>query len=242
MARGRMIDKRISMSKKIGHISDSARVLYFMLYPHLDCEGRVAFEDIEDLKDEIIPKFKGWTLKKIGKVLNELADIELIHLYPNKSKIAMQFNRFDEFQTGIRKDREAPSKIDSPEVAPENSGVFRITPALRLNIRLRKEGRKEVISFNEEEKKFLNITDEHKKFWKDAFPACDINQELKRMSVWIIANPEKGKKSNWERFITNWLKRTQDSGGTKKSYSSNSDLDAWARGEVVSKRQEQCEK
>ena len=138
MARGRMIDKRIGMSKKLGRISDKAKVLWFMLYPHLDCEGRITFDDLEDLKDEIIPKFKSWSPKKIGDTLNELADIGLIRLYPNKNKIAMQFERFEDFQSGMRKDRESPTTI----VAPPNSGVFRITPALSLSLStsIKKEG------------------------------------------------------------------------------------------------------
>lgn len=147
MARGRMIDKRVSNSKKLGRASDKAKVLWFMLYPHLDKEGRIAFDDLDDLKTEIIPKFKGWPLRKVGDILNELADIKLIYLYPNKDKIAMQFVRFEDFQVGLRKEREANSKVDPPGVAPENSGVFRITPALSLSL-IRsssvKEGKKEL--------------------------------------------------------------------------------------------------
>ena len=100
-----MIDKRVGMSKKIGNITDKSKVLWFMIYPHLDREGRVAFDDLQDLKVEIIPYFQNWTLKKIEASLNELADIGLINLYPNNKKIAMQFNRFEDFQIGLRKER-----------------------------------------------------------------------------------------------------------------------------------------
>ena len=131
MARGRMIDKRVGNSKKLGKTSDKAARLYFMIYPHLDSEGRIAFDDLDDLKIEIIPYLKGWGIKKIGVALNELADIELIILYPNKQKIAMQFEKFEDFQT-IRKDREAPSKIKPPRGTLEYSGVYRISPALIL--------------------------------------------------------------------------------------------------------------
>lgn len=33
------------------------------------------------------------------------------------------------------------------------------------------------------------------------------------MHSWLMANPKKAHKSNWERFITNWLARAQDRGG-----------------------------
>ena len=45
--------------------------------------------------------------------------------------------------------------------------------------------------------------------WKETFPAVDIESELKRISAWVMANP-KNRKKNWERFIVNWLSRTQD--------------------------------
>jgi len=62
------------------------------------------------------------------------------------------------------------------------------------------------------------ITEDDKKIWAEAFPACDIETELKRMASWLVANPTKQKK-NYRRFIHNWLTRTQDKGGTKKKQS-----------------------
>jgi len=130
-----MIDKRVGNSKKLGKVSDKAARIYFMVYPHLDSAGRIAFDDLDDLKIEIIPYLKGWGLWKIATSLDELADIGLITLYPNKGKIAMQFERFGDFQT-IRKDREAASKINAPGVAPAGSGVLRLTPAL-MNVNVK---------------------------------------------------------------------------------------------------------
>lgn len=48
---------------------------------------------------------------------------------------------------------------------------------------------------------------------KEAYPACDIALQFKRMSLWLEANPRKARKSNWLQFITNWLRRAQDGGG-----------------------------
>jgi len=141
MARGRMIDKRISNSKKLGQISDKGKILWFMLYPHLDSEGRIAFDDLEDLQIEILPRFKDWTLQDIAGSINELADIELLDLYSDKEKIAMEFRKFEDFQIGLRRDREAKSVI-IPSKNAEDCGVVRINSALRLSISKRKEGRK----------------------------------------------------------------------------------------------------
>lgn len=71
------------------------------------------------------------------------------------------------------------------------------------------------ININLKEGVWGGIQSEDMKLWNEAFPACDIKQELKKMAAWIIANPAKGKKKNYRRFITSWLSRTQEKGGTK---------------------------
>lgn len=70
------------------------------------------------------------------------------------------------------------------------------------------------INFNFEKVEWENITDLDKKIWKEAYPACDIELDLAQMKAWLLSNPEK-KKKNYRRFITNWLSRSQEKGGTK---------------------------
>ena len=60
---------------------------------------------------------------------------------------------------------------------------------------------------------WFGITDELRKQWADAYPACDIGRQLLAMQEWLRANPTKATKSNWLKFITNWLARQQDKGG-----------------------------
>ena len=70
------------------------------------------------------------------------------------------------------------------------------------------------------------------KAWNAAYPACDIQIELNKMVVWVQSNPTKGHKSNWRKFITNWLSRSQDKGGTVRTRNFNSPAvgtDDWAR-------------
>jgi len=67
----------------------------------------------------------------------------------------------------------------------------------------------EKIYFDYEALKFVNITDSHTKRWKDAYPAVDVLIELRQMEIWADAN-RKNRNSDWQRFIINWLKRSQD--------------------------------
>jgi hypothetical protein len=57
------------------------------------------------------------------------------------------------------------------------------------------------------------IIDDDISAWSEAYPACDVLGELKKMGEWLKANPDK-KKSKYRRFIVNWLARTQDNGGS----------------------------
>lgn len=60
---------------------------------------------------------------------------------------------------------------------------------------------------------FEGITDKDRETWTKAYPACDLDRQLASMHAWLIANPAKAKKSNWRRFITTWLGKSQDRGG-----------------------------
>lgn len=46
--------------------------------------------------------------------------------------------------------------------------------------------------------------------WEKAYPAIAVGIELNKAAAWLAANP-KNKKSNYARFLTNWLARAQDS-------------------------------
>ena len=64
---------------------------------------------------------------------------------------------------------------------------------------------------------FQNVTDSHLVRWRGAFPAVDVDQQLKKMDSWLIDNPKKAHKSNWSAFMNRWLSREQDRGGNLPS-------------------------
>ncbi len=65
---------------------------------------------------------------------------------------------------------------------------------------------------------FSGITTEREEKWSKAFPACDVKAQILRASEWLAANP-KQTKSNYQRFLNNWLTRQQDRGGDKRNQS-----------------------
>lgn len=50
--------------------------------------------------------------------------------------------------------------------------------------------------------------------WQSAYPSVSVMQELRKMRVWLDANPGRRKKpAGVKRFITGWLSKTQAGGG-----------------------------
>ena len=124
MAKGRMLKKVICTSKKLADLkSDSARLLYTWLLPHLDIEGRFS-GDPNIIKGYICPRLNHITKKKIERYLQELAENKLIIVYRASNDLFLQFIEFHKHQS-LRRDREAESDIPAPEDGEllYNSGI-----------------------------------------------------------------------------------------------------------------------
>lgn len=57
------------------------------------------------------------------------------------------------------------------------------------------------------------ITEADLAAWGEAYPALDVQRQLRQMTQWLLANRARAHKSNWRAFIVRWLKREQDKGG-----------------------------
>jgi len=121
-----MIKKIISKSKKMGRLKDdSARLLYFMMLPHSDIEGRLEGDSLL-VRSTVMPYFHDWDDEKIQQCLELLHEVGLIILYTIEEDQYVQITRFEDFQT-IRKDRESASDIPKPPKPKPNSNP---TPTL----------------------------------------------------------------------------------------------------------------
>lgn len=65
------------------------------------------------------------------------------------------------------------------------------------------------ILFNFEAGRFEGVTEADELRWQDAYPAVAVPDEISKAAAWMRANPANRKK-NWERFIVNWLSRSQE--------------------------------
>ncbi|MCD8069074.1 MAG: hypothetical protein LUE87_09350 [Lachnospiraceae bacterium] len=58
-----------------------------------------------------------------------------------------------------------------------------------------------------------NVSTEKISVWEKAYPAVDVRQELYKMIAWLNSNTEKRKtRRGIDRFINNWLERSQNKG------------------------------
>jgi len=110
MARGRMIDKVIILSKKINKISEGAENLYYRLLVMTDDFGRY-HADPEIIKGTIYTRRKV-SLSIIKKRVNELWEIGLIKLYEDDSEQYLEIVKFENHQK-FRDD--VKKKADYPE-------------------------------------------------------------------------------------------------------------------------------
>jgi len=115
MAEGRMLKRKITLSKKMASLkTDKAKLLWFYMLPFTDVDGRIE-ADCEDIRDEIVRKQrKGFSLGRIEECLQDLHRVGLIILYTCNGRRYLEFTRFDEEQKNRNRDREAESEIPAP--------------------------------------------------------------------------------------------------------------------------------
>ena len=63
---------------------------------------------------------------------------------------------------------------------------------------------------------FTGILDSDRMRWRRSFPLVNVPLELRIMNDWLLSNPSRRKK-NYARYISNWLSRCQDVGGSSSA-------------------------
>lgn len=221
MARGRMIDKVIILSKKINAVSEGAENLYCRIYVNTDDFG-LFHADPKILKGQIYT-LRSISVATIGKRLEELIQIGLVKIYENDGEKYLEIVGFDKHQT-FRKDYVRKYEYPKPDTKSYKLVQTRTESPTNINkIKLNKSKVKGSelkqapdlphlrIKFNFKEKKWRGILDEDLDRWKKSFPDVDVEYHvLTKMVEWIISNPRKGRKKNYARFINNWLSDEQE--------------------------------
>ena len=206
MARGRMIRRRISYSKKYASVKSwRARELYLLMLPHTDAEGRLEACTLL-LKGQVVPLLP-YSPKQIQDALEQLHEADLIYLYESGGEQYLEFTQFHKFNV-VRADREAKSDIPEPE-----SPNSRATPEqLQSDAGNIPHKRREVKrSIREEKRTFSAPTLEQVKDYIKA-KRYDVNAQkfydYFTESNWIDSKGNKVR--NWKQKVITWSGRNGD--------------------------------
>jgi len=110
MARGRMLQNRISKSKKLASLSsDTVRLLYTWMLAHLDVNGNF-YADPAMVNNLVFTRLNK-PVRVIAEAIEELAEKELVVLYQDNGDTYLNYPDFLEKQPKIYPDREGKPEI-----------------------------------------------------------------------------------------------------------------------------------
>lgn len=113
MAKGRILNKKISLNKIVNELSPLSALTFTWTISHLDRDGRI-HGDPTTLRSIVIPRRKDITDADMAKFIKEWAKAKLIQWYQSDGDWWIQFPKFQENQIGLRYDREPKSDIPAP--------------------------------------------------------------------------------------------------------------------------------
>jgi len=183
-------------------------------FPFVSAQSYHMFEALKELLN--FPK----KLEKFNKVFNKNLTLNQIKntLFLKKNGIFLDENTLSNKEKKRKEKNNNSSQDQVIGTKSSNNNIYidsgvKYTTAPNRKNDSKPSSKPPKITFNFETRKWENITPEDIQVWVDAYPACNVRAELKKMRAWLLANPDKRKK-NYKRFIINWLNRQQDRGGT----------------------------
>jgi len=117
-----MLKKNISTSRRFAELkSDTARMLYILLLPHLDVKGRYSGDPLV-IKGQVAPRLRDLTEKKVKECLDDMKQVGLIKLYGYDGDMCLDYRKFSDFQK-LRPSREAESEYPSADEVPQGTPI-----------------------------------------------------------------------------------------------------------------------
>lgn len=216
----RFLKESICRSEEIDSLTWFEEVLFYRLIVACDDYGRFDARP-KIIKGQCFP-LKDITGKDIDKALEKLSEVGLIVVYEAQGRPVLQMKTWEKHQTTRAKQSKYPpfdetciqmysdvnkgsnpitddTKAASSQKAPQPT-VPEEPPVITL-----------LLNTGEE----YGIVKSDIAEWQELYPAVDIMQELRNMKGWCKENAAKRKTARGiRRFITSWLAREQNRGGT----------------------------
>lgn len=226
----RIIKESICYSDDLDKLSAFEETVFYRLIVRADDYGRMDARP-GFLKSMLFATKQGITERNISEAVSKLASIGLVRLYEVDGKPFLLFPKWNLHQR-VRNSKEkypAPPESwdfdNSPQVAascgefPQVAALIQSNPNPNPNPILqpgaKAPGGDAVIELPLNDKTMYGVPAADVASWKELYPAVNVEQELKSMLGWLMANPKKRKtRQGINKFINGWLTKRQDRGGT----------------------------
>ena len=231
----RILKESICRSEEIDSLSWFEEVLFYRLIVICDDFGRYDGR-AKIIKGSCFP-LKDVTEKDIDKALDKLSAVGLVRVYKAQGRPYLQLVTWAEHQRirnqkskypGYTCDCELLLSNDSKGQQKEASDNKCVRNPIQSESKSESESNADICS---EQKaaaeppvitRSLNTGEEYAvtrgdvEGWMELYPAVDVMQCLRNMQGWLMSNPAKRKTARGiTRFITTWLQKEQDRGGTQ---------------------------
>jgi hypothetical protein len=121
MARGRFLSESIARDIRLNSLSIEAQLVYLMTVPHLDRDGLIE-GDVDVLYGTVCPKRRVF-IDRMGEFVQEWVSVGLVATYDTDQGSVLWFKGFGKNQTGMRYERETPSRFPLPPGHERNHDV-----------------------------------------------------------------------------------------------------------------------
>lgn len=203
MARIRTVKPEFWTHPVMSKLSDEVRLAAIAILNIADDEGYF-YAEPATLRNLVWPFDE--SSKKAQRILQDLSFAGWIEVknHPTHGPIGLVVN----FTKHQRVDKPSPSKIKDYYYSKNVLGTLQESSKTEQGT-----GNREITSVSHDKivfdgSSFQNLNGQLK-VWKEAYPAIDVEAEIKKAAAWLMANP-KNKKSQYARFLNNWFSRAQD--------------------------------
>ena len=200
----------IAVTETMGYTdAQLADMIDMPLNVFLACKKKmIKYEKIEVLNNNIIkiikwkkyqPEYERQKEYRLnGKWVYNEKDKKLVFIKLQDGVTDDSTNESDDLEGEGDRDRDIEGEIKKKKVSKPKT-YDNLIPYWNKN---------KIIYFSLYEKEWKNITDDYKKDLREAFPALNIEFQLKKMKGWCLTHhKETRSKRDWPKFIYNWLNR-----------------------------------
>ena len=228
----RILKESICRSEEIDSLSWFEEVLFYRLIVICDDFGRYDGR-AKIIKGSCFP-LKDVTEKDIDKALDKLSAVGLVRVYKAQGRPYLQLVTWAEHQRIRNQKSKYPGYTCDCELLLSNDSKGQQkeasdTKCVRNPIQSESKSESNadicseqkaaaeppVITLSLNTGEEYPVTQRDVAGWMELYPAVDVMQCLRNMKGWLMSNPAKRKTARGiTRFITTWLQKEQDRGGT----------------------------